>query len=176
MELAALQRELARRAVGAPVAATYSPALPPPEQLERFAAGLVRKRGGEVRRLLPRTAATLGERFGGLFQAFAAGRATEGPLRHQRDAVAFAAWLGRLADPSTASAAETARYESGWIEMRLGRRLLLRRFREGVVNPATNLPAPPGSGRWTIVLWLRGRRGRIHAFEWPPRRPALRDR
>ncbi|MBI1355333.1 MAG: hypothetical protein GC160_13370 [Acidobacteria bacterium] len=162
MGLEALQRELAARATGRP-AAGENPGLPPADQLESFAAALVRKRAREVRELLPRTARLLGERFDGLFGEYAEGRPTEGPQRHRRDAVAFAASLRERGQ----AAGETARYEASWLEMGLGRRVLLRKFPAGAIED--------GADGYVVVLWWRGLRGRVRALHWPPKRPASRS-
>lgn len=164
MDLAALQRELARGAVGLE-APSESVGSPPPDQLEAFARSLVRKRAGEVRALLPRTAAALGERFSQTFASFARGRPTSGAKRHARDAIAFARWIqGQGLD----AAAEIARYESAWVEMGLGRRWLIRRFRRRVDQAG---PAASSGALW-MAWWRAPWGGGIYVRRlWPPGSP-----
>ena len=163
MDLAAQQRELARRAVGVE-ASERSPAELPLDQVESFARSLLRKRAAEVRGLLPRTAAALGESFGARFQEYARGRATIGPHRHCDDALGFAHAL--LADTPPAIV-DLARYEAAWIQLRLGKRLRLCSFRYTVDEPELT-PTPTRSRIW--VLWLRAPGSAdVSVWRWPLR-------
>ncbi len=153
MELARRQAALARLAVDAelleqflsePSAAAAGLGIAPHEAellasrvggLARFARSLVSKRLGEARRLLPRTALLLGERFDTVFRRYAATTPSRGPRRHERDALALA---DRLASELTGEARQALLYEKGWIQARLGRQLVVRRL---------------GSG--SVAVWLR---------------------
>ena len=64
-----------------------------PEALSRFSRSLLRKRHGEVKRMLSASAAALGEEFWRLFEEFGADRPTHGNQRHREDALDFAKWL-----------------------------------------------------------------------------------
>ena len=98
------------------------------EGLAPFADSLIRKRLGAVRRLLPETARRMGVRFDEEFRRFAAARASQGPGRHERDAVELAAILkAEVAGGDL----EVLLIEAGWIEAQAGRRLLLRRLQRG---------------------------------------------
>lgn len=159
MDLAALQRELARRAVGAE-GAKDSPSELPLDQVRSFARSLLRKREAEVRGLLPRTAQALGDSFRTRFEDYARNRPTEGTHRHHDDAIGFAR---RLDDGSPAG--ELACYEAAWVEMWRGRRLLARRFRHAVDE------ADPQRSATVRMLWLRRPcSGEINVLRWPPRR------
>ncbi|MGB0582910.1 MAG: hypothetical protein ACPGVU_24775 [Limisphaerales bacterium] len=73
-----------------------------PEAIPQFSRSLLRKRYGEVREMLPASAAALGESFWNLFEEFAADRPTRGGQRHRDDALEFADWLlGRDSLPQT---------------------------------------------------------------------------
>ena len=112
------------------------------DRLDHFARSLVGKRLLAVRGLLPSTAAALGPRFDDEFQRYAASRPTQGPRRHERDALGFARFLSSSLTRAELSALSE---ESGWIEIRLGRRLVVRRV-----------------GPWACRLWLRiGRSARV---------------
>jgi hypothetical protein len=100
------------------------------EGLPQFGRSLLRKRLGEARRLLPRTAGRIGERFDQEFLRFAANRPTAGMHRHERDALAFAASLQIGLDDSSR---QTLVEETGWIEAGLGRSLVIRRLGVGAV-------------------------------------------
>ena len=120
--------------------------------LPRFAASLINKRLGQVRLLLPRTYAALGEEFDRRFRAWAGTHPTAGVKKHQRDAIRFAAELRGVEDPGWIG--DVAAYEAAWIEARLGRRFLVRRFSRRVRLD------PPGDGIcWG--LWLRLPGGRL---------------
>lgn len=162
MDLAALQRELARRAVGVE-AGSHSPADLPLDQVDAFARSLLRKRAGEVRELLPRTVEQLGSAFESRFEDYAQSRPTAGARRRQDDAIGFARWLD---DGSPAG--DLARYEAAWVEMWRGRRLLLRKFRHAVDAPN------PQRAATLRMLWLRlPCSGAVSVVRWPPRRAEL---
>lgn len=160
MDLAAQQRELARRAVGVD-RNRHSPSELPLEQVEAFARSLVRKRAGEVRILLPRTAEALGSDFVKEFQRYAAGHSVEGAKRHAADAVAFARRLGEAAP---AWIADLARYEAAWVELELGRKLLLRRFSHAVDSEQAASIATVWM-IWVRLPWI----GKVLSRRlWPP--------
>jgi len=158
-DLRALARENPRQA-----AAALGLALEELQQIARtaglpgFAASLVSKRLGQVRLLLPRTAAALGEEFDLRFRAYAASRPVAGVKKHQRDAIAFAAELGDADEP--AWLADLAAYEAAWVEAIMGRRLLVRRLGWRMSHE------PPSKGLcWAV--WLRLPASGLRHFAWP---------
>ena len=161
MDLGAQQRELARRAVGIQSGDDPSSDLPL-EQVEAFARSLVRKRALEVRSCLPRTAEALGADFIAEFGRYAAEHPVQGAKKHAVDALAFARNLDARAP---AWIAELARYEAAWVEMGLGRKLLLRKFRYAV-DESDSACAQMIWVVWIRLPWGRGARGWRC---WPPR-------
>lgn len=162
MDLAAQQRELARRAVGLQ-SGEQSAAAMPLDQVESFARSLLRKRAGEVRKLLPRTADALGPEFEDQFARYAWGRPLPGARRYWLDAVGFARSLTKNASPYVA---DLALYEAAWIEMKLGRRALLRRFRHAVDDP----DSAQAANIW--MVWIRVP-AQIAVWEWRCWPPSL---
>ncbi len=79
-----------------------------------FAESLARKRAGGVRRLLPLTSRTLGRQFTELFGRHTVEFLPRGHGKAHQDAVAFASFLGRMADDGgvVPSLAGLARYEA----------------------------------------------------------------
>lgn len=120
--------------------------------LEPFARSLVGKRLNEVRKLLPRTSATMGGRFGSLFRSFAPSFVPQGVKKHVLDAIAFAEYLEaklKEEDRSLAWIGSLARFEASWLTVRSRPCLLIRRFYG--LRFEVNQKAP----RWTFALWLR---------------------
>ena len=139
-----------------------SPSELPIAQVKAFARSLVRKRAAEVRSLLPRTAEALGSEFARQFERHAACHPVAGAKRQAADAVAFARRLGARAPDRIA---DLARYEAAWVEMGIGRRLLLRSFRHAV----DQTEAASTATIW--MIWIRppwGRGTRVWRC-WPPR-------
>lgn len=126
--------------------------------LPGFAASLVNKRLGQVRLLLPRTAAALGEEFDRRFRAYAVSRPVAGVKKHQQDAIVFAAELAAAAEP--AWLADLAAYEAAWVEANVGRRLVVRRFGWRVSRES-----PSKGVCWAV--WLRLPGGRLRHFVGP---------
>ncbi len=65
-------------------------------QVEQFADSLRRKRRDQVRRVIPIAARALGDRFGGLFERYAAESAPRGSKADLDDAVGFVDALGAM--------------------------------------------------------------------------------
>ena len=135
-----------------------------------FASCLQRKRMGEVRKLLPRSQRALGSGFAELFRRYAAGPVPEGVHRHQRDAVGFCSFVGRVAREEgfePRRVLDLLRYEAAWVEAASpGPRLVLRGFRyriRDLLDPIASGPHPrPGAG---LGLWLRlSRQGKLRYF------------
>ena len=155
----------------------------PGPQVDSFARALVAKRRGEVAKLLPGTAAVLGQRFGLQFRRFAEVFVPRGLKKHRADALLFAAFLdaalGR--DPDAPPwARDLARSEAALLQVSdPSCRVLVRRFDYAVADLADALragPPPPDVAlRPTLILWLRPRGGgpprQIEPF---PRRRARR--
>lgn len=159
MDLDALQRELARRAVGAPTPETPESQLPL-DQMNAFARSLIRKRAGQVRSMLPRTVEAMGKRFEARFAEYANSRPTKGPRRHADDAIGFAAWLN-----AGSHTGDLARYEAAWVEIARGRRWVMRRFR----HPVEDIE----SQGTVLMLWLRlPFRAEPVVLRWPLRKRA----
>lgn len=155
-------------------------------QVSFFADSLIRKRLGEVCKLLPLTRTALGIRFDSLFRRFAQCHRLHMPKLHQSDAIAFCAFLEKAARadfPEKPWALDMARFEAACLEANAaGRHWIVRLFRypiRGLVRSvveadSTSVPAP----RPTVAVWLRcSRPGRLRivAFSlprlpWPGRR------
>jgi hypothetical protein len=102
------------------------------EEVERYAASLLRKRQVEVAGLLPLTVQALGPRFGPLFVRHAERGPPRGPDRVRADALAFVAFLRTCRRDTSLHPieADVACYEAAWLETgRPGRRLVVRWFR-----------------------------------------------
>jgi len=86
------------------------------DQLEFFAASLIRKRANEVLKLLPLTATAAGDRFHHEFARFAATSVPAGYNRHAADALAFCRYLSQ---ENAGLVADAARFEAMRLEGRL---------------------------------------------------------
>lgn len=133
----------------------------PAAQVELVARSLVRKRLGEVAKLLPLSRQAFGPRFAALFWQHAAAYQPRGLRRHARDAVAFAAFLARAAPTEllvSPWAADLARYEAGWLTLAApGPRLhvcWLGHDPRALVRALTRGGTPPAP-RAALALWLR---------------------
>jgi hypothetical protein len=146
----------------------------PPTQVRLFARSLLRKRLGEVAKLLPATRAAVGDRFARWFFGYAETTAPDGIDKHWRDAQAFAAYLLRMPelDELPMNARETLRYEAAWLRaLDPGRRFQVRGFRyatrdllrpDRLAGPRMEPPACP-----TVVTWWRfSATGCLHQREW----------
>ena len=153
-------------------------------QVSFFADSLIRKRLGEVCKLLPLTRTALGIRFDSLFRRFAQCHRLHMPKPHQSDAIAFCAFLEKAARadfPEKPWALDMARFETACLEANVpGQRGIVRLFRYPVrelarsVVEADQMPVP--ASRHTLAVWLRfSRQGRLRSFTlslprlWPTR-------
>ena len=128
-----------------------------PSQLEEQAEGLVRKRAGEVSKLLPETWRLLGSAASEKFIAFADTVPwPEGHRRHMIDAVAFGEWLEERDDASLVRH-ELHRCRFAMSDARFGTYLIAHR-------------TSPISARGICVLWRTGSRVRSKRI-WLPLRP-----
>jgi hypothetical protein len=124
-------------------------------ELEVQAAGLIAKRRHEVAERIPRTAAALGCRFTGLFDAYAVQHWPEGAGRHPRDAHAFCAWLRDHAG--------VAPDRGEWNRLR---------FLHGTARRACHwvwrapVGRPGGRGRPALQWLSRGREGAVRVRWW----------
>ena len=126
----------------------------------RFAAtGLRHKRLNAVARLLPFTRAALGDRFGPLFMRHAAVYAPSGIRKHRDDALAFAAFVERLArcEPiAPPVAADQLRYEASWLRAAdADPCLIVRRFQHPVRTRGGVGRDPRAINLLGIALWVR---------------------
>lgn len=136
-------------------------------QVEQYAASLRRKRRDQARRVIPIAARALGDRFGELFERYAAASAPRGSKADLDDADGFVAALGRWPDDDRpAWVVDLGRYELAWHRAaRSGRWPVVRVFR----FPVNRLAAGRGrvlagsvAPRPTLAIWWRpSRRGRI---------------
>jgi hypothetical protein len=146
-------------------------------EVERFARSLLRKRLGEVEKLLPLSRRALGEaRFAELFLRFARGSVPSGVKKHRDDAVAFAESVIRAASVEPAWASDLLRYESAALAATdPALRFVFRGFRHAIADlaRAATLGGPPPPTRPTLGVWFRlSPRGRLrHVLLSLPRRP-----
>ena len=150
-------------------------------QAHFFAAALLHKRLNGVAGLLPLTREALGDRFHDLFERYASSYAPRGVHKHRDDALAFAAYLERLARVQPlgpVSALDQLRYEAAWLRAAQPEPCcLIRSFR----HPVTTRPrlfshqGPTAtSGNGAIGIWLRlSPRGRLRHTIWPRWWPSL---
>jgi hypothetical protein len=150
-------------------------------QVEYFAGAVRRKRLRAVARLLPLSHRALGPRFAALFADYASGSAPGRRPRQRQDAVAFAAYVERIArtEPlEPAWAAEQMRYEAAWVAMaEPGRRVLVRRLREPISAraPLAGAERPARARGRGLAIWWRlspdSRSGHlvlsVPRFGWP---------
>ena len=128
-----------------------------PSDLDRFAVGLLWKREGVVRTLLPLTYAKMGKSFSERFMEYSSIGAPVGVRKHLEDALAFAEYLIKLNIKSSLSQ-ETLHlltYEAYGLKASLPKpffRISIMRLRlshsASVTNPAS-LPAQ------FLCIWLR---------------------
>jgi hypothetical protein len=134
-------------------------------QVEQFADSLRRKRRDQARRVIPITARALGDRFGGLFERYAAESEPRGSKADLDDAVGFVEALGRWVDEDRPPCViDLARYELAWRQAaRAGWRPIVRAFRFPVARLAIGRgEARPVAPRPTLAIWWRPTpRGRI---------------
>src|SRR5262249_48734891 len=138
-------------------------------QVEQFAGSLRRKRRSQVRAFLPIAARALGDRYGALFERYAAEAAPRGSRADIDDAIGFVEALGRWGDDDRPPwIVDAARYELAWNRAaRAGRQPVVRAFRFPVGQLIRERPlAGPVAPRPTLAIWWRWtRRGRIrHAI------------
>ena len=143
-------------------------------QVSFFAESLIRKRLGEVRKLLPLTRKVLGKEFDALFHQYAERHRLVMPKPHQNDATAFCAFLEKAAGMDVVKnpwALDLARFETACQEANIiaGPCCIVLLFQYSVRElarsmeeaSAISVPAP----RHTLVVWLRfSRQGRLRFF------------
>lgn len=145
----------------------------PARQVAFFADSLIRKRLGEVCKLLPLTRKALGVRFDTLFRRFAESHRLEMPKPHQRDATAFCGFLKELAGSEFSEAPwalDAARFDASCLEaLAPGRRAIIRLLRYPIpellrsATEADRVPRPVP--RPTLGVWVRfSPRGRLRFF------------
>lgn len=149
-------------------------------QVNFFADSLIRKRLGEVSKLLPLTRKVLGARFEALFRRYAEIHRLEMPKPHQNDAISFSAFLEHSARTEFSEmpwGLDAARFEAVCLEaMASGHCWTVRLFRypirELLRSAAEADQAPPPIPRPTLAIWLRfSWRGPLRFFALSP--PAL---
>jgi hypothetical protein len=142
-------------------------------QLGHFAASLRHKRLNGIGKLLPLTRAALGERFAALFRRYAGTYTPSGIRKHRDDALAFAAFVERLAraEPlEPVRALDQLRYETAWLQaadatpccvVRLLRPPVATRLGPGGAAAHLNSVWP------ALAIWLRFTpRGRLRHAIW----------
>ncbi len=133
------------------------------DEVTFFAHSLQRKRLNEVRKLLPLTDRALGMRFVKLFLQYAESHIPKGIKKHGEDALAFAAYVERVARAQRVGPAwvvDLIRYESAWVNVHCRpRRWQVRWYRHPVDKLVRGLMDDRGTTvclrRPTIGLWLR---------------------
>jgi len=146
-------------------------------QVNFFADSLIRKRLGEVRRLLPLTRKALGARFEVLFRRYAEIHRLEMPKPHQNDAISFTAFLEHSARTEFSKmpwGLDAARFEAACLAaIAAGRRWIVRLFRYPIQELLRSVAgpdqAPPPRPRPTLAIWLRfSRSGQLRSFVLSP--------
>ena len=138
-------------------------------QVEQFAGSLRRKRRDQVRRVIPIAARALGDRFGGLFERYAAESARGGRRRTStmRSGSSMRSRAGPMSDRPP-WVADLARYELAWRQaVRAGRRPVVRAFRFPVATLAAGrraeaVAASPHAGDLVEALAARTHPTRRH--------------
>jgi len=148
-----------------------------PEAIPQFSRSLLRKRYGEVKEMLPASAAALGEAFWKLFEEFGADRPTHGEQRHRDDALDFARWL--LARESLPKTSEPLRqilqFEYEDLEMWTRKRgIRVRFFRHDLGDTLIRLRNGESDvgyhGPPMMAVWIRlSPAGRVGYREFVPR-------
>jgi hypothetical protein len=133
-----------------------------PQQLRFFAHSLIRKRLGEIKKLLPLTRYALGEVFDPLFRSYAANNRLESGEAHQKDAVRFCWFVHEHARAELSGVPwgiDALRFEAAHLESTIrGRYLSVKFFRypvqagAGRITEAGSMPK-----RATLAIWLRFR-------------------
>lgn len=143
------------------------------QQLNFFADSLIRKRLGEVRKLLPLTSQALGARFGKLFWRYAESHRLTMPQPHRKDAIAFCAFLKESARSELSEvpwALDVAAFEAACLEATTpARRCILRLFRYSIRELARSLSGKASAlspaRRLSLAVWFRfSRQGQLRFF------------
>ncbi len=130
-----------------------------------FATSLKRKRLGEVRELLPRSAEALNKDFSKLFWQYAETYNPQGIKKHLDDAKSFATYLEKINSIEPEWIIDLIRYEKTWLEAaEPNKRLIIRHFRYAIdgnlqVSKQPFLAvwfrlAPKGRLRYKVVMRL----------------------
>lgn len=148
-----------------------------PSAIPQFSRSLLRKRQGEVRELLPASAAALGDLFWALFEEFGSDHPTHGRQRRRDDALEFADWLlSRESLPPTdvplREILEFERCDLAVWTMKRGIRALF--FRHDLGEMLIKLRNGEAEVRYTgppmLAVWLRWHPdGRVRYREFVPR-------
>jgi hypothetical protein len=137
----------------------------PRRQVEQFADSLRRKRRGQVRRVIPIAARSIGaSRFAELFERYATESAPRGSKADLDDVAGFVDTIRRWVDQFEPPwAVDMARYELAWRQaVRAGRVPIARIFQFPVGTLAIGRQSEPVARRITLALWWRPtRRGRV---------------
>lgn len=143
------------------------------EAIPAFSNSLLRKRFGEVRRLLPASSTILGAKNWPLFRDFAANHPTTGCHRHRQDAIEFADSLLEL--PNDLLLRDILRFEREDLDVwNSGYSFRCRYFRHDLVSAISRIRAGENNihytGRPTLAVWIRlGRSRRAFYRELQPR-------
>jgi hypothetical protein len=122
----------------------------PPEAVERQASCLIDKRAHEIRPLIPRSAAMLGDRYATLFNEYASGAWPEGHRRHWLDAAGFTEFLKKRREVFDPAEAHRAAFHRGAGRLSFH---VVRRY-----------PTRSGTRPAVQILWRRGRKVHETAF------------
>ena len=131
-----------------------------PQQLRFFARSLIRKRLGEVKKLLPLTRHALGEVFDPLFRSYAANNRLESGKAHQKDAVRFCRFVHEQARAELSRVPwgmDALRFEAAHLESTIRGRYFSAKFFHYPVQAGagTITVAGPLRKRATLAIWLR---------------------
>lgn len=143
------------------------------EAIPAFSHSLLRKRFGEVRRLLPASSAILGAKNWPLFRDFAANHPTTGCHRHRQDAIEFADSL--LRHDNDALQRDILRFEREDLDIwNSGYSFRWLYFRHDLISAISRIRSGETDiqyvGRPTLAIWIRlGRNRRVFYRELQPR-------
>jgi hypothetical protein len=146
----------------------------------RFAAAALRhKRLNGVAKLMPLSRQMLGEHFARLFTRHAEAYAPSGIRRHRGDALAFAAFVERLAHSELiepAAALDQLRYEAAWLQAADATPCwIVRRFHQPIRTRRADGGEQVQGRRLRAALWVRVRPGgRLRHLVFMLRHPAKR--
>ena len=126
-----------------------------------FARSLIRKRFGQVKKMLPFTHRLMGKAFWDAFWKFAGHTNPKGVKRHLEDALDFADHLCCAfvdQSPEPAWLVEVLNHEHTWLQAQRSRRFIrIKFFRHDMFTMRNTPPGQPVvySGRPNLVVWMK---------------------